>query len=106
MSLIGYIVCMGHVLLEVEKVYALRRVRGRDEIRCTVYRYTAYVPGRGNILRYDNTHRDRPDEFHRHVYDLNTGEQTSLTLMTREDFPVLTEVLDEVQQLAEVAGLL
>jgi hypothetical protein len=106
MSLIGQVVCLGGILLEVEKVYALRRARERDEIRCTVYRYTAYVPGRGKLVRYDNTHRDKPDEFHRHVYDLNTGEQTSLTLLTREDFPVLTEVLDEVQHLAGEAGLL
>jgi hypothetical protein len=93
-------------VVEVDKTYEVRVVRGYKEIRALSYRYTARVPGHGNLLRYDNWHAEAPEEFHRHLYDFATGQQTSLTLMTREAFPVLTEVLDEVQQLAEDAGLL
>jgi hypothetical protein len=104
-SLTGEILCPSDILLEVDKAYDVRVVRAHEEIRGVLYRYTARIPGRGNIVRYDNMHADTPDEFHRHVYDLRTRSQTSLTPMTREDFPVLTEVLDEVQRLAEEAGL-
>ena len=59
--------------------------------------------GQGNLLRYDNSHA--PDEFHRHEYVFPTQDQRPLETLTREEFPTLIEVIDEVQAMAERLGL-
>ncbi len=83
---------------------SVRRNRGRREVRTFSYRYHAFVRGTGvNILRYDNSHGE--SEYDRHIYDLETRDQT-LTRLTRGQFPVLTEIIDEVEQIAGNAGLL
>ena len=106
-TLIGALVCEAGIVIEVEKRLALRtRRRGGEEVRTYFYNYNAYLPGRGNILRYDNAHLGAPDEYHRHEYDLATGVESSRTLLTREEFPTLIEVIDEVQRIARRAGLI
>ena len=77
--------------------------RNERQVRGTRYGYHAYVEGKGNLLRYDNSHA--PDEFHRHVYDFASRKQQPLELVTREEFPTLIEVIDEVQAMAERLGL-
>ena len=77
--------------------------RNQTEVRGLRYRYHVRVGGRGNLLRYDNSHG--PDEFHRHEYDFETGEEKPVELLTREEFPTLIEVLDEVQAMAQRLGL-
>ena len=67
------------------------------------YRYHVRVGGRGNLLRYDNSHAF--DEFHRHEYVFPGEDQRPLETLTREEFPTLIEVLDEVQAIAERLGL-
>ncbi len=102
----GDILCTVGIVIEVSKYYHVRRRRGYEEIRGVQYRYTARVPGSGNIVRYDNLHLDTPDEYHRHVYDLATWSHIEVQLLKREDFPTLGEVLEEVMHLASEAGLL
>ena len=47
------------------------------------------------MLRYDSGHAHTPDVYHRHEYDRETG-QDRLTTLTREEFPVLSEMVDEL----------
>ena len=77
--------------------------RNQTEVRGLRYRYHVRVGGRGNLLRYDNSHGF--DEFHRHEYVFPTEDQKPLEALTREEFPTLIEVLDEVQAMAERLGL-
>ncbi len=102
----GEVDCAAGTVIQVRKIYAVRRRRGSEEIRGLLYRYTALVPGHGNILRYDNLHLEAPDEFHRHAYDLRTWEESSRRLLTREEMPTFVEIIDEVQQIASDGGLL
>ena len=67
------------------------------------YRYHVHVPGRGDLLRYDNSHD--LDEFHRHEFEFGTRRQKPLQYLSREEFPTLVEVIDEVQALAGRLGL-
>ena len=77
--------------------------RNQTEVRGLRYRYHVRVGGRGNLLRYDNSHGF--DEFHRHEYVFPTEDQRPLETLTREEFPTLIEVIDEVQAMAERLGL-
>ena len=77
--------------------------RNQTEVRGLRYRYHVRVGGRGNLLRYDNSHGF--DEFHRHEYVFPTEDQRPLETLTREEFPTLIEVIDEVQALAADLGL-
>ena len=77
--------------------------RNQTEVRGLRYRYHVRVGGRGNLLRYDNSHGF--DEFHRHEYVFPTQDQRPLETLTREEFPTLIEVIDEVQAMAERLGL-
>lgn len=103
----GDIHCEGGVIIEVSKLYDVQtNTRGDEQIRGALYRYTARVPGKGNILRYDNLHQDAPNEYHRHLYDHETWQQATVTNFEREQLPTLIEVVDEVMHLAAERGLL
>ena len=99
-KLAGTVVCNAGIVILVEKYLALRVHRGVEQARAYRYSYNAYIPGRGNVLRYDNAHLDAPDDYHRHEYDLATGEQLRLEILTREQFPTLIEVVDELEAIA------
>ncbi|MDE2990028.1 MAG: hypothetical protein OXU21_03030 [Chloroflexota bacterium] len=76
--------------------------RAKLEVRSIHFNYhvTQRLDGRTrNLLRYDNSHVDTPEEYHRHVYDTTSGEQTR-TILTREQFPDLAEVIDEADRLS------
>ena len=64
-----------------------------------LYRYNAFLPGGHNVLRYDNGHYQKDDEYHRHEFDLATGEEISRRVITRLEFPVMHKVLDELMML-------
>lgn len=96
----GEIYCKRGVVVEVTKYFETRRTRaGRLQVRCFSYRYNASVAGKHNLLRYDNGHDF--DEYHRHVFDVSTGQPVLEEQLTRNEFPLLSEVLDE---LAEMFG--
>ena len=50
------------------------------------------------MLRYDSGHAHTPDVYHRHEYDPETG-QDRLTTLSREEFPVLSELVDELAEM-------
>ena len=65
----------------------------------TLHSYNAWRPGGHNVLRYDNQHLGSENVYHRRFFDLNTGRQVQLTTMTRRQFPVLHQILDELMEL-------
>ena len=105
MQLIGEIICSGNMVVEVDNLYDTRVVRGYEQIRGVRYRYVAHVPGGGSLLRYDNLHASTPDEFHRHEYDTTTWREMRRDVLTREQLPVFTEVIDEAMAIARHSGL-
>ena len=92
------IACTNGLLLEITKFGDLDRTSAR-RVRMYRYRYNVHFPRGENVLRYDNMHVEEPDVYHRHVFDPETGDQTSFTTMTRAQFPVMHQVLDELMQM-------
>lgn len=92
--------CRKNVILEVTKYFETMR-RGRGEgrlyVRTQSYRYNAWIRGKHNILRYDNAHD--LDDYHGHRYDPSTGNLITRSPMSREEFPLFSEVLDELQEM-------
>lgn len=99
----GQVFCQGGVHLHAIKALATRKTGNRLQVRCERYSYNAFFVGQHNILRYDNGHLEDPDEFHRHLFDLDTGEQVERTLLTRDELPLLHEILTEVQQIVSAS---
>ncbi len=92
------------MVVEVAKELAIQLgPRNQEGVWGLSYSYHAHVPGRGNLLRYDNSHGF--GEYHRHEYDFATQEEKPVEMLTREEFPTLIEVLDEVQAMARRLGL-
>lgn len=95
----GTIHCRNGVILEVEKYAETKVIGGRTWVRMYSYRYNAYLPGKCTVLRYDNGHAE--DEYHVHPFDPQTGEAAKEgKLIARNDMPHLSEVLDEIAELA------
>ena len=100
----GRIVCHSGIEIEVDKRLAVRSVDGRTQVRAFKYRYHARIHGRNyersgrNVLRYDSGHAHTRDVYHRHEYDAETGRDR-LTTLSREEFPVLSEMVDELAEM-------
>ena len=95
-QIIGDIFCMGSLVVEVEKYLEAREAsNGQIFVRGFSYRYNAYLPGKHNVLRYDNGHD--LDEYHRHVWDIETGEEIHRSIISRNELPTLGEMLDELE---------
>jgi hypothetical protein len=93
----GWVYCPKGVVLEVEKYLETERRgpgRGTVYVRGVSYRYNAWIEGKHNILRYDNGHS--LDDFHGHWYDLETGREIRQKALTRNEFPLMSEVLTEL----------
>lgn len=94
----GVLVCRGGVEIEITKLLDARVRAGQVEVRGLKYKYHARVfeGGSGrNVLRYDSGHAHTPGVYHRHEYDLENGDDR-LTTLSREEFPVLSEMVDEL----------
>ncbi len=90
----GDIYCRYNVVLSVDKKLAVREVGNNLlQVRGYDYCYHAYLKAGRQLLRYDNTHD--LDDYHKHVFD-GTGKQIECKSLTRGQFPVLSEVLDEL----------
>ena len=74
--------------------------RGRRYVRCYSYNYVGYLPGHHLLLKYHNLHADPDDYIHR-VYDPDTGKQILYERLERYQFPTFSEVLDELESLAQ-----
>ncbi len=91
-------ICRGGLEIDVRKLLDARLRAGRVEVRGLKYNYHARIFSAGarrNVLRYDSGHAHTPGVYHRHEYDLETGED-HLTTLSREEFPVLSEMVDEL----------
>jgi hypothetical protein len=94
-SLSGEIYCKNNVVLYVDKVMETREAgKGRIQVKGFAYCYNAKITGRCNILRYDNDHTI--EDYHKHVFDIKTGKQVARVSLGRDDFPSLSDVLDEL----------
>ncbi len=90
--------CLRGVILEVDQWFQTRRLAdGRLQVRPFSFRYNASIRGRHNVLRYDNGHS--LNEYHRHSFDLATGRERPRELLSRSEFPLLVQVLDELESL-------
>ena len=59
------------------------------------------LANRGNpLIKYHNLHRN-PDEYVHRVYNPSTGKQILYETLQRYQFPTFSEVLDELEYLAE-----
>ena len=96
----GMVHCLKHVLLQVEKRFETRYSGAALRVRCYSYNYVAWLPGEHLLLKYHNLHRDA-DEYHHRIYDPSTGDELAHEVLRRDQFPLFTEVLDELQFLAD-----
>ena len=92
----GQLYCFRKSVLEVEKWYESRYFGRLRKVRCYSYRYAAWVQGGHPILRYHNVHRN-DSEYHHRVFDPLTGAETGYETLYRYQFPLFTEVLDEME---------
>ena len=75
------------------------RYRGNIlQVRGISYNYVARIPGRYLVLKYHNWHDD-PDIYIHRAYNPRTGQQILYEELTRRQFPVLSEILDEAAAL-------
>lgn len=95
----GRCFCNRDAILEVEKIFETRYSGRTLQIRGVLYRYIAWVRGSNPILKYHNLHENR-DEFIHRVYNPNTGHETLYEFLTRSQFPLFSEVLDEMELIA------
>ena len=94
----GRVFCLKDVILEVGKEFDLSRAGNTLRVRCHTYRYVAWLPGEHLLLKYHNLHRDS-NEYHHRIYEPNTGEEIAHEILKRYQFPLFSEVLDELQTL-------
>jgi hypothetical protein len=101
----GEISCLGEIIISVDKMLDILDWVDDDAIvQSRWYAYNASVKNHGNILRYDNQDFGylRPghlDEHHRHSFDWHDGHEypTSPTWIGRDQWPVLSDVIFEIQ---------
>ena len=65
-------------------------------VRPYSFRYIAWVRGGNLILKYHNVHAG-DDDYHHRAYNPLTGRQMLHERLTRQQFPLLSEVLDEME---------
>lgn len=99
----GKVWCPGQVILKVNKKMRILDWDGQLPIIKTVaYEYNASLEGLHSLFRYDNTHKGKPysghyDDFHKHIFDLETGKQIpkSPIWIGKEKWPTLDLVIEE-----------
>ena len=94
----GRCYCRRGVLLEVDKLFETRYSGRVLQIRGIRYVYVAWITGSTLVLKYHNVHQD-PQEYVHRAYDPNTGNEILYETLTRFQFPVFTEILDESEVL-------
>jgi hypothetical protein len=93
----GSIHCKNNVLLEIRKIFHTRILtNGITKIRCFSFCYHANIVGGRKLVRYDN--QDRISDYHKHTFD-QYGNEISRTSMSRQQFPILHEIIDELEKM-------
>lgn len=95
-SLRGYVHCDKGVMLRVRKVFESRYFGRTLRVRGHTYAYVAWLPGEHPLLKYHNLHRG-DDAYHHRIYDPVTGKELFYEPLERYQFPIFTEVLDELE---------
>ena len=96
--LTGRVYCQKDVILEVDKEFDLSYSGNVLRVRCHTYCYMDWLTGQHLLLKYHNLHRDR-DKYHHRIYDPATGQELVHEALKRYQFPLFTDVLDELQTL-------
>ncbi len=96
----GRVHCRKGVVLEVGKEFDIRYSGNILRVRCYSYSYIGWLLGQHLLLKYHNLHHD-PDEYHHRIYDPATGNELHHEVLKRHQFPIFTEVLDELQILTQ-----
>ena len=96
----GRVFCLRGVILEVEKRLRVGYSGGQLRVRGFSYRYAAWVENLGPLLRYHNLHANT-DEYHHRVLDPHTGDEIFYEMLQRHQFPIFSEVLDELEILTQ-----
>lgn len=91
--------CQNDVSLLAVKDFEMRYVGTTLQVRCHTYRYIGWLRGGHLLLKYHNLHKDR-DEYHHRIYDPATGDEVLHEVLERYQFPVFSEVLDELEYLS------
>lgn len=94
----GECLCRRQVSLAIRNELAFRYVGNIRQVRGVSFNYVAWIPGRNLVLKYHNLH-ENPDLYIHRAYNPQTGQQIRYEEMTRQQFPVLSEVLDEAELL-------
>ena len=100
-QLLGALYCLRGVVLEADKRLNTRYFGRTLKVRTYHYRYAAYLRGRHNLLRYHNTHQSDND-YHRVEFNPLTGALVRRSTMPRRQFPVLSQVLDELETMTRM----
>ncbi len=96
----GFVMCRKSVKLEVEKWFDIRYYGNMQRVRCHTYVYIGWLRGEHLLLKYHNLHQD-PDEYIHRVYDPTSGDEVLCEILERYQFPTLSEVLDELETIAQ-----
>ena len=94
----GRVYCHRNVILEVENEFQYWNI-GRGgilQVRCYHFLYVGWVSGGHLALKYHNHHAN-PGEYIHRVYNAQTGQQTLYETLHRHQFPLFSEVLDELE---------
>ena len=94
------VLCQNDISLVAVKDFEMRYAGNTLQVRCHTYRYVGWLRGGHLLLKYHNLHKDR-DEYHHRIYDSGTGEEICHEILKRYQFPVFSEVLDELQILSD-----
>ncbi len=101
LSLRGEIYCLRGVVLEVDKWFESRYFGPLRKIRGYSYRYAAWVQGGHPVLRYHNVHA-HDDYYHHRIFNPLNGEEVLYERLERYQFPVLSDVLEELEIVTRV----
>ena len=96
----GEVLCQKGVVLRVGKEYETRYSGNILRVRCHTYAYIAWLPGEHLLLKYHNLHRN-DDAYHHRIYDPATDAELFHETLERYQFPIFTEVLDELEILTK-----
>ena len=96
----GTVQCQNNVLLDVVKWFDTRYSGSTMRVRRHTYVYIGWLQGEHLLFKYHNVHSNR-DEYHHRIYDPSTGDEVFHEVIERYQFPLFTEVLDELQTLTQ-----
>lgn len=103
----GEVGCLGEIVIEVQKFLEITgegQTSTNPCIETRWYKYHVFIRNWRSVFRYDNEDPDymrkgHQDEHHKHVYDLETGDEISGSpkWIGAADWPLFHEVIEEAK---------